>query len=296
MMDCFRYTRACWAGILGITVDFNLYKSPMQGFFKYGGLADFPFSSRAPVLLSDVLTSFRHWENGDPRDTVYAVLSLARTVKGVEPIRPQYFKSAIDVFVDVIEYIIKTEKSLCLIYVPWAPDIPGLPTWIIPKVKDPMLQADRRQAIIDWKTGPYSDYLADHLPHIKASVARLGCFESTETALSQKHVLKADGAILHQVTSGKEISSDYLVGCILEKASQRFCSFSHAIPTWQDRKTGDCIVLLNSCLSPILLRPTTDGFILIGRFIYSLLFRPKKKHELSFLALVHSQQRRFDIY
>jgi hypothetical protein len=86
-------------------------------------------------VLVSILFSFKASE---PRDTVYAVLSLARdTIEGdpslqldddISTIKPDYNKPIIEVFKEFIDFAIRTSESLDIICRHWAP---------VPKKKDP---------------------------------------------------------------------------------------------------------------------------------------------------------------
>ena|SRR5436309_15666445 len=79
-------------------------------------------------VLVSVLLSF---EASEPRDTIYAVLSLAKdAIEGnpslqldgsIRPIQPDYNKPVIEVFKEFIDFAIQTSESLDIICRHWAP-------------------------------------------------------------------------------------------------------------------------------------------------------------------------------
>lgn len=76
--------------------------------------------------LEEVVSEFTSFESSDPRDTIYAVLSIARPqVAGsnaTEYIQPNYEKSLLDVYVDFVRYSIEcSEGNLDIICRHWAP-------------------------------------------------------------------------------------------------------------------------------------------------------------------------------
>ena len=77
------------------------------------------------TLISDVALL----QVTDPRDTVYAILTLANDVKPLnEPV--DYSKTVKQVCKDLISHTINSFGSLDIICRPWAPISPNLPSWI----------------------------------------------------------------------------------------------------------------------------------------------------------------------
>jgi hypothetical protein len=77
------------------------------------------------TLISDVA----QLEVTDPRDTVYAIMTLAKDVKQPEE-RPDYSKSVKEVCKDLISHTVNSFGSLDIICRPWAPVSLDLPSWI----------------------------------------------------------------------------------------------------------------------------------------------------------------------
>lgn len=70
------------------------------------------------VLVTSMLLAF---EAGEPKDTIFAVLTLANdTQKSESRIAPEYAKSLLDVYVDFIDYCIETSGSLDVLCRAWA--------------------------------------------------------------------------------------------------------------------------------------------------------------------------------
>lgn len=80
-------------------------------------------------VLVSTLTSFHAT---DPRDTVFAVLALAkgRGSTGIFLNMVDYNHTVLDVFTNFIAYLIDTFAALDMICIPWAPNIEGLPSWV----------------------------------------------------------------------------------------------------------------------------------------------------------------------
>lgn len=74
------------------------------------------------VLVTSMLLAF---EAGEPKDTIFAVLTLANdTQKSELRLAPEYAKSLLDVYIDFIDYCIETSKSLDVLCRAWAPRQP----------------------------------------------------------------------------------------------------------------------------------------------------------------------------
>ncbi|KAI1077748.1 heterokaryon incompatibility protein-domain-containing protein [Whalleya microplaca] len=94
--------------------------------------------------IESLVTTFLHFEISDPKDTVYALLPLARDsylpsaelslLSSTSSISPDYSKSELRVFVDFVQHCISSTKSLDIICRHWAPPPNSfgaeLPTWI----------------------------------------------------------------------------------------------------------------------------------------------------------------------
>jgi hypothetical protein len=77
------------------------------------------------TLISDVALL----QVTEPRDTVYAILTLAKDVRPLnEPI--DYSKSVKQVCKDLVSHTVNSFGSLDIICRPWAPESPDLPSWI----------------------------------------------------------------------------------------------------------------------------------------------------------------------
>lgn len=91
-------------------------------------------TNRTPSYLIDISTLVtKLWalKVSDPRDTVFALFSLARDAPGSNDLYPDYTKSTCEVFVDLVEHVVFSTQSLDIILRPWAPssDI-IMPSWI----------------------------------------------------------------------------------------------------------------------------------------------------------------------
>lgn len=85
----------------------------------------------------------------DPRDAIYAVLSLAKdTADNENAIAVDYTKPELQVYQDFIDFVIEKTRSLDIICTPWAPAKTRdktsitLPSWIVPVYKRPFSQVD----------------------------------------------------------------------------------------------------------------------------------------------------------
>jgi len=89
----------------------------------------------------------------DPRDAIYAVLSLAKdTADNPNAIAVDYTKPEVQVYQDFIEFVIEKTRSLDIICTPWAPakgrdeTSITLPSWIVPVYKRPFSQVNDGRA------------------------------------------------------------------------------------------------------------------------------------------------------
>jgi hypothetical protein len=72
--------------------------------------------------LEELVTEFTPFMASDPRDTIYAVMSIARTQgPAFDAIKPNYQKSLLQVYVDFVQFCIHSSSSLDIICRHWAP-------------------------------------------------------------------------------------------------------------------------------------------------------------------------------
>jgi hypothetical protein len=77
--------------------------------------------------LEELLSQFTAFEASNPRDIVYALLSLCRDSLSL---KVDYKKPVSQVCIEAIEQIVSTSGSLNTILRPWSPMFPGPPSWI----------------------------------------------------------------------------------------------------------------------------------------------------------------------
>ncbi|KAF2250888.1 hypothetical protein BU26DRAFT_517667 [Trematosphaeria pertusa] len=207
--------------------------------------------------LSDSLIRFRHWQNGDPRDTVYGLLALTGIKKGQFEIKPDYTRPVLDVLVDAVEYAIEVEESLALVAVPWAPSIPGLPTWIVPLEKEVGLLED------PWGGSIPPDLESTFYPLLRSKVMKAQILRPSKedvfgTRQSSGYVLKVLGLTLNGFLWLPDVwdNSSLMEG--------HFHPYLPGIQDWEDRRPSDRIVLIPGCQRIVLLRQLDDGFVLVG--------------------------------
>ena len=82
------------------------------------------------VDIGTLVTKLWALQVSDPRDTMFALISLARDTPGSSDLYPNYSKSPCEVFVGFIEHVIMTINSMDIILRPWAPSGISLPSWI----------------------------------------------------------------------------------------------------------------------------------------------------------------------
>ena len=72
--------------------------------------------------LEELVSEFTPFVSSDPRDTIYAVMAIARPHKNdFEIIRPDYEKSLLEVYIDFVGYCINSSASLDILCRHWAP-------------------------------------------------------------------------------------------------------------------------------------------------------------------------------
>ncbi|KAI0126039.1 heterokaryon incompatibility protein-domain-containing protein [Xylariales sp. AK1849] len=96
--------------------------------------------------LETLVMKFNSFETTDPRDTVYALLSLASDINvetqedsnrddqrpGNKPFKPEYHRHPQDAFISFVQACVETTQSLDVICRHWAPTLEGrkMPSWI----------------------------------------------------------------------------------------------------------------------------------------------------------------------
>jgi hypothetical protein len=98
--------------------DFLFQKNAANGFLSY--LVD----------IGTLVTKLWELQVSDPRDTVFALISLARDAPGSSDLYPNYSKSPCEVFVDFVAHVFKTTNSMDIILRLWAPSGISFPSWI----------------------------------------------------------------------------------------------------------------------------------------------------------------------
>lgn len=72
--------------------------------------------------LEELVSEFTPFAATDPRDTIYAVMSIARPQgAGFSSIQPDYKKSLLEVYVDFVRFCIDSSRSLDILCRHWAP-------------------------------------------------------------------------------------------------------------------------------------------------------------------------------
>ena len=79
--------------------------------------------------IETMLSSLALLQVSNPRDTLYALLTLANDVQ-LLPEQVDYSKSYSHVCKDAVDHIVNSTASLDIICRPWAAAAPGLPSWI----------------------------------------------------------------------------------------------------------------------------------------------------------------------
>ncbi|KAJ4351345.1 uncharacterized protein N0V89_006685 [Didymosphaeria variabile] len=215
--------------------------------------------------LTELLFNFRHWRNGDPKDTVYGLLAIAQHGS----IAIEYTKSDIEVLIDVFNDNLYHAKHINLVGVPWAPNIPGLPSWIVPtedgsrcKNEDRFLfelldPVDTSSAPLEWTTN--------------ARIAR-----QNEDALPPvafpSYTLFANGITLEMWGEAAKFSDEDFPPGEFKSTHDQFAIFKRDTRQQYEatRELGDRVVVLFGCNHILLLRPVEVGFTLVevwlGRF------------------------------
>lgn len=72
--------------------------------------------------LEELVCEFTPFRASDPRDTIYAVMSIARHQGAdFETIKPNYKKSLLEVYIDFVRFCVHSSKSLDILCRHWAP-------------------------------------------------------------------------------------------------------------------------------------------------------------------------------
>jgi hypothetical protein len=225
--------------------------------------------------LSELLYAFRMWLNGDPKDTIYGLLALADVRQPGFTV--DYTRSNVDVFVDVIEYTLCYDYDLNLIGVPWAPNIAGLPSWIVSTDNDlgfrsysglhePQLYSPLHETI-DFLTSPW---------RINARIVRQG-ETSPSSPAAPGCTLSVDGLTLETYGITPKLfdnvpSDEVLSEAILERYPFNLSHFWLFTKDAQkrneiSRKPGDRTVVLFGCNHLLVLRPVEAHFILVESWL-----------------------------
>jgi hypothetical protein len=82
--------------------------------------------------IEDLLGLLPMFQAQVPHDAIYALLSVASDSAALPPV--DYSKPPAELFTEVFQHIVKSSKSLDMMFRPWAPEIPGrkLPSFIMP--------------------------------------------------------------------------------------------------------------------------------------------------------------------
>ncbi|KAH8599334.1 heterokaryon incompatibility protein-domain-containing protein [Bisporella sp. PMI_857] len=88
----------------------------------------------AEALVTMMLNS-GDFKSMDPRDAIYAFLSLAGDKKSLQGFHADYSKSELEIFKEFVEFFINSTSALDIIYFEWAPEIDAakntLPSWML---------------------------------------------------------------------------------------------------------------------------------------------------------------------
>jgi hypothetical protein len=116
----------------GYNVKYEVVARPAKAAARvFASLENISNSSRDSGKLSDIislLVNHRELRTSDPRDFVYSFWGLANDINGIWS--PDYSKTPVEVFVDIVRHSILTYKSLDIICHHWAPWQSRLPSWI----------------------------------------------------------------------------------------------------------------------------------------------------------------------
>ena len=107
----------------------NLFRKSIRGeYSQEKSLKTRERNDRYPLLSLEALVAMLlSFEASDPRDTVYALLSIAKErahpdgSKLIDRLQPDYNKSVIEVYRDFIRYCVETSESVDIICRCWAP-------------------------------------------------------------------------------------------------------------------------------------------------------------------------------
>jgi hypothetical protein len=214
------------------------------------------FQTAAKLPLEELLFQFRHWNNGDPRDTVYSLLALADL--GIADITVDYTRSAVAVFVDVVEHSMRSQGHFKIISKPWAPDVPGLPSWIIPSKQSLQVCNDDYDRFYRKQNNPDLDCLNSRA--INARIVRPD--EQTASTLQPfpTYALIASGITLYDCKQRES-------GILMLGLDYYFHGFTNQIRSWDAREPDDRLVFLFGCDQALLLRPYNEHFRLVGAWL-----------------------------
>jgi hypothetical protein len=211
--------------------------------------------------LEELLCRFRHWQSGDPRDIVYSLLALT-DLRSVD-IRVDYKRSAVAVLVDAVEHTMHSGAALTLIGKPWAPDIPGLPSWIIPSMQNLQVHNNdyggsyRKQNNPDLD-GMYSSALRREM---NARIVRPDEQTASSLQIFPSYALIASGITLYdrKLRESRE-SMIWLDQFVVEK---NFTGFTDEAKSSDAREPDDRLVFLFGGDQALLLSHTMNTFDLL---------------------------------
>jgi hypothetical protein len=230
-----------------------------------------------PPNLPELLYCFRDWLNGNPKDTVYGLLAL------VEPQEPQftvdYTRSDAEVLVEVVDYTLRYEQDLNLIGVPWAPNITGLPSWIVVAGSDSCCKNEIAFSS-RWGWGENELYFSSPtnigfltVPW-KTNATIVRQHETSQTSPTfTTYTMLVDGLTLETYNKPAKLPSEKTLQMIIQcrrpfNASQ-FRVFTKEVrdqlaPT---RRPGDRVVVLFGCNHILLLRPVKAQFVVVEAWL-----------------------------
>ncbi|KAF2624288.1 hypothetical protein BU25DRAFT_413549 [Macroventuria anomochaeta] len=83
------------------------------------------------IKIDTLVTRLCDLETSEPRDTVFALISLSHDGSASNSLVPNYTKTSCEVFVDFVWYVISSSQSMDIILRPWAPRTVSVPSWIL---------------------------------------------------------------------------------------------------------------------------------------------------------------------
>lgn len=87
-------------------------------------------SSQRSKNIHELLCMLSGLNVSEPRDTIYAIRSLAKDLIDSDVLMPSYDSEVPDICKDLVEHVISQSRSLDVICLPWAPWGGSLPSWI----------------------------------------------------------------------------------------------------------------------------------------------------------------------